>query len=83
MTSNFERVAWALAVLAFLPALAVMSGFLVAAAIAIGILGLFYGSRYGLRLYEQQNVGKKSGRFDLNSTLNGKRDGKDWGRDDG
>lgn len=81
MTSNFERAAWALALLAFVPALTVMSGFVVAAALAGGILSLFYGGRYGFRLYEQQNVGKKAGRFDLNSTLNGKQDGKDWGRE--
>jgi hypothetical protein len=80
MTSNFERIAWALAALAFLPALTVMSGFLVAAAIAVGILTLFYGTRYGFRVYEQQNLGKKAGRFDVNSTLNGGDDGKDWGR---
>jgi len=80
MTSNFERVAWGLAVLAFIPALTVMSGFLVAAAIAGAILFLFYGGRYGFRLYEQQNVGKKAGRLDVNSTLRGGKDGKDWGR---
>jgi len=80
MTSNFERVAWALAFLAFIPALTVMSGFLVAAAIAGAILFLFYGSRYGFRLYEQQNVGKKAGRLDVNSTLRGGEDGNDWGR---
>lgn len=80
MTTNFERIAWALAILAFAPALMVMSGFLVAFAIAAGILTLFYGTRYGFRVYEQQNVGAKSGRFDLNSTLNGGKDDKDWGR---
>ncbi len=71
MTSNFERVAWGLALLAFLPALTVMSGFLVAAAIAAGILTLFYGGRYTFRIYEQQNVGKKAGNWDMNSKLNG------------
>jgi len=80
MTSNFERVAWGLALLAFLPALTVMSGFLVAAAIAAGILTLFYGGRYTFRIYEQQNVGKKAGNWDMNSKLNGGKDGKDWGR---
>lgn len=80
MTSNFERVAWGIALLAFLPALSVMSGFVVAAAIAAGILTLFYGTRYGFRLYEQQNVGRKAGRFDVNSALNGGKDDKDWGR---
>ncbi len=80
MTSNFERVAWGLALLAFLPALSVMSGFIVAAAIAAGILTLFYGGRAGFRIYEQQNVGKKAGRLDVNSTLNGGKDGRDWGR---
>lgn len=81
MTSNFEKVAWALAFLAFLPALTVMSGFVVAAALALGILTVFYGGRYTFRIYEQQNVGKKSGRFDVNSTLRGGKDGKDWRRD--
>ncbi len=57
-----------------------MSGFLVAAAIAAGILTLFYGAGYTFRIYEQQNVGKKAGRFDMNSKLNGGKDGKDWGR---
>lgn len=79
MATNFERIAWGAAFLAFLPALAVMGGFVVAAAVAAGILSLFYGGRYTFRIYEQQNVGKKSGRFDLNSTLNGK-DRDDWGR---
>lgn len=77
MTSNFERIAWALAILAFIPALSVMSGFLVAFAIAAGILTLFYGSRYGFRLYEQQNVGKKAGFRNLNNTID---QGRDWGR---
>lgn len=80
MTTNFERLAWGLAILAFLPALTVMSGFLVAAALAGGILTLFYGGRYTFRVYEQQNVGKKSGQFDLNSTLNAGGDDNDWGR---
>lgn len=80
MASNFERAAWALALLAFLPALTVMSGFVVAAAIAAGILSLFYGGRYASRIYEQQNVGAKTGRFDLNSTLNSSDD-RDWGRE--
>lgn len=79
MATNFERLAWGAALLAFLPALTVMGGFVVAAAVAFGILSLFYGGRYGFRLYEQQNVGKKSGRFDLNSTLSGSDD-TDWGR---
>lgn len=79
MTTNFERVAWGLAFLAFVPALSVMSGFIVAGAIAFGILTLFYGSRYGFRLYESQNVGKKAGRWDVNSRLNG-GDSENWGR---
>lgn len=79
MTTNFERVAWGLAILAFVPALSVMSGFIVAGAIAVGILTLFYGGRYGFRLYEQQNVGKKAGRWDVNSRLNG-GDSENWGR---
>jgi hypothetical protein len=80
MTSNFERIAWGIALLAFAPALWVMSGFAVAAAIAFGVLGLFYGGRYGVRIYEQQNVGKKAGRLDINSRLNGGKGGKNWGR---
>lgn len=80
MASNFERIAWLLAALAFLPALTVMSGFIVAALLAGSILTLFYGGRYGLTIWEQQNVGKKAGRFDVKSTLNGGKDGRDWGR---
>jgi hypothetical protein len=79
MASNFERAAWALALLAFAPALVVMSGFAVAFVIAAGILSLFYGGRYATRIYEQQNVGAKTSRFDLNSTLNS-TDDRDWGR---
>lgn len=81
MTSKFETVAWIIAVVAFIPAFIVMGGFVVAGAMAVAVLGGYYGGRYGLRLYEQQNVGKKAGRFDLNSTLNGKDDDRDWGRD--
>lgn len=80
MTTNFERAAWALAILAFLPALSVMGGFVVAAAIAFAILGTFYGGRYATRIYEQQNVGKRAGRFDMNSQLNSADDSK-WRRD--
>lgn len=78
MEINAETVVWGLAALAFLPALTVMSGFLMAAALALGLLTLFYGGRYGLRLYEQQNVGKKAGRLDTNRMLNS--DSSNWGR---
>lgn len=76
--TNLERAAWGLAILAFVPALMAMSGFIVAGAIAVGIIGLFYGGRRGLRIYEQQNVGKKAGRLDMNSTLTS--DDRNWGR---
>lgn len=80
MTSKLETAAWIIAIVAFIPAFIVMGGFIVAGAIAVVAVGGYYGGRYSLRLYEQQNVGKKAGRFDLNSTLNGKDDDRDWGR---
>lgn len=80
MNLGFETVVWIIAALAFLPALAVMGGFAVAGVIAFAVLSAFYGGRYGLRIYEQQNMGKKAGRLDLNGAIGGK-DGDDWGRD--
>ncbi|WP_324662411.1 hypothetical protein [Haloarcula sediminis] len=76
--SNFERAVWVLAVLAFAPAIAAMSGFLVAGVLAVGIISVFYGGRYASRIYENQNVGKKS-YADLNSALS-RSDDDDWGR---
>lgn len=68
--STFDKIAWGLAVLVTIPALIAMSGFIVAGALALGILGLLYGGRYGLRVYEQQNVGKRSaGSPDVNKIL--------------
>lgn len=80
MELSFEKVVWILAGIMFLPALAAAGGFIVAAVAAFLILSGYYATRYGLRVYEQQNVGKRAGRFDLNSTLQGSDD-EDWGRE--
>lgn len=80
MELSFETVVWILAGIMFLPALAAAGGFFVAGAAAFIVLSVYYGGRYGLRVYEQQNVGKRAGRFDLNSTLQG-TDDEDWGRE--
>lgn len=80
MELNFETVVWGLAVLMFVPALVATGGFLVAFLLAFAILSTYYGGRYGLRIYEQQNVGRKADRFDLNSMVAGDDDDS-WGRE--
>lgn len=79
MDMNLEKAAWILAVLVFLPALLAMGGFVVAAVLAVAVLGTFYGGRYGLRVYEQRQIGKEAGVTDLNRTLSGSDD-KRWRR---
>ncbi len=68
-----ERITWALSAAVFLPALIVGGGFFIAIGGAMLILLGHYGGRYGLRIYEQRNLGAKGSR-DFNQIISGGSD---------
>lgn len=77
--TDAEHLAWGIALIVLAPALIAGAGFILAIAAAGAILLAFYGGRYGMRIYEQRNVGAKS-RQDLNQLVSGTDDDNRWRR---
>lgn len=61
----FEKIAWVIAAILLLPVLVNPASWLVALALALAVLAVYYGGRYLLDLEKQRRMGERASISDI------------------